>query len=74
MKFVACLALALVPAGERDADWVRRRVEAIRKSDTDTWRRIPWSAGLPAADRLARREGRPMFVFTHDGNIDTGRC
>ena len=75
MNHLLCLALALsVPAAERDEGWVRRRVEAIRKSDTDAWRRIPWCAALTAADRQARREGRPLFVFTHDGNIDTGRC
>ncbi len=80
MKHVATLALLpawlalAAPAAERDADWARQRVAAIRKSDTDDWRRIPWSATVPEAVRLARREGRPLFLFSHDGNIDTGRC
>jgi hypothetical protein len=79
MKHIASLALvlagwALAPAAERDADWVRRRVAAIRGSDTEAWRRIPWTATVAVAVQLARHEGRPMFLFSHDGNIDTGRC
>ena len=66
-------ALAAV-AVERDDSWVRRRVEAIRKSDTEAWRRIPWSATLTAAAQTARREERLLFVFSHEGNIETGRC
>jgi hypothetical protein len=63
-------ALAAPPEEER----VHQRVEQIRRSDTDTWRQIPWTTSLPDAARVAAKESRPMFVFTHDGNIDTGRC
>jgi hypothetical protein len=80
VKHVASVTLILagcslaVLAAERDENWVRQRVETIRKSDTDDWRRIPWAENLPAAARQAGREGRPMFLFAHEGNIDTGRC
>ena len=79
MKHVMSLAV-LVGASlvglsaERDERWVRRRVEAMGKSDTEDWRRIPWSASLTGAAEQARREGRLMFLFSHEGNIDTGRC
>ena len=63
-------ALAATPEEER----IHKRVEQIRASDTDTWRQIPWTATLLDAARAAGKESRPMFVFTHDGNIDTGRC
>src|SRR5262249_2366190 len=53
---------------------VRERVEKIRASDTEDWRRIPWTRSLLDAAAAARKEGRPMFVFSHEGNIDTGRC
>jgi hypothetical protein len=70
------VALSLVPAAdsERDDAWVTKRVREIRESDTEEWRKIPWSASLLDAAKLARDEQRLMFLFSHDGNIDTGRC
>jgi hypothetical protein len=73
-----CLILLLSvharPEAERGEDWVRQRVRQIKASDTDDWRRIPWSASLTTAAEAARKQDRPMFVFSHDGNIETGRC
>ena len=73
------IALALLAAGaagaaERDEAWARRRVEEIKGSDTDAWRKIPWAASLLEARRASEREKHPIFLFTHEGNIDTGRC
>jgi hypothetical protein len=62
------------PPADRSEEWVRQRVRQIRASDTDAWRRIPWTATLVAAAQAARKEDRPIFVFSHDGNIDSGRC
>jgi hypothetical protein len=61
-------------AATPEEDRIAQRVEKIRKSDTETWRRIPWTATLLDASRAAAKERRPMFVFSHEGNIDTGRC
>jgi hypothetical protein len=36
--------------------------------------RIGWSTTLLAAEKLAKENGRPVFLFTHDGRINTGRC
>ena len=35
---------------------------------------IGWARDLRDAERLAREHGRPVFLFTHDGRINTGRC
>jgi hypothetical protein len=35
---------------------------------------IGWVPGILAAEKLARANNRPIFLFTYDGNIDTGRC
>ena len=76
--FIAPLTLALLaPAahpGERDEAWATRQVRLIKDSDTTDWQRIPWAASLLDAERAARDENRPVFLFTHDGNLDTGRC
>jgi hypothetical protein len=66
----AGLALAATPDEER----IHQRVEQVRASDTDAWRQIPWAATLTDAGRAATKESRLMFVFSHDGNMDTGRC
>ena len=35
---------------------------------------IGWASGLKEAGRVAREHNRPVFLFTYDGNIATGRC
>ncbi len=35
---------------------------------------IGWAADIREALRLARRSGRPVFLFTHDGKMNVGRC
>ena len=72
---LACvLAAGAVRAGEPDEAWLRRRVEEVRAADATAWRKIPWAGSLPDARRAGREEKAPVFLFTHDGNIDTGRC
>ncbi|OAI42293.1 hypothetical protein AYO40_00175 [Planctomycetaceae bacterium SCGC AG-212-D15] len=35
---------------------------------------IGWARDIPDALRLAREHNRPVFLFTFEGNIGTGRC
>ncbi len=35
---------------------------------------IGWANGLREAIGLARRYARPVFLFTHDGHMNVGRC
>ena len=34
---------------------------------------IGWAKDIPEAMRLAKQNGRPVFVFTHKGRINLGR-
>src|SRR5262249_31404308 len=72
------IALTVLPFGvaaaERDEVWIKQRINQIKQSDTNAWRKIPWTASLLEARRLSEREKQPIFLFTHDGNIETGRC
>ena len=35
---------------------------------------IGWCASLLEAEKLARQHQRPIFLFTHDGRMNVGRC
>ena len=35
---------------------------------------IAWVKDIREALRLSQESGRPVFLFTHDGRINTGRC
>jgi hypothetical protein len=77
MKRAALLLLAfaaLAPAAERSDEWVSKRVRDVRASDVQAWRQIPWAADLLSASDAAKRDDRLLFIFSHEGNIDTGRC
>jgi hypothetical protein len=69
------LTVALTAAPEEHSEaWLRQRVRAVKASDTTAWRKVPWSSSLLEARRASARERRPLFLFTHDGNLDSGRC
>ena len=70
----AMLAVIAASAAEGDEAAIRKQIERIKGSDTNAWRQIPWTASLLAARRASEREKQPIFLFTHDGNIETGRC
>ena len=68
----ALMLLCCLPCAD-DAG-IRRAARDLREGDTDAWRRIAWEPTLGSAIERAGREKRPLFVFSHEGNIDTGRC
>jgi hypothetical protein len=71
---LAVFAGGMVSAAERDERWIKRQIEQIKDSETNAWRKIPWTGSLLDARRASEREKKPVFLFTHDGNIETGRC
>jgi hypothetical protein len=71
---LAVLAAGTISAAERDEASIKRQIEQIKDSDTNAWRKIPWAGSLLDARRASAREKKPLFLFTHDGNIETGRC
>jgi hypothetical protein len=72
--FAMAWALSFSTAQEGDDAWVRKRVKQITESDNNDFRKIPWAASLLEARKIAKDEGRPIFLFTLDGNLETGRC
>ena len=35
---------------------------------------VGWAPDILVAEKLARTSNRPVFLFTYDGDIGTGRC
>jgi hypothetical protein len=55
-------------------DDVAARVRQARAGQGMAWTSIPWTASLLEARKAAQAENCPVFLFTLDGNIGTGRC
>ena len=68
------LSLSAVRAQEPDEAAIKRRVEQVKMAEINGWRKIPWVASLLEARRLSQQEKQPVFLYSHEGNIDTGRC
>ena len=68
------LSLTAVRAAEPDEAAIKRRVEQVKRAEINGWRKIPWVASLLEARRLSQQEQKPVFLYSHEGNIDTGRC
>ena len=55
--------------------WVDRRVKELQPTPLERKiDRIGWAHTILEAEKLARSSNRPVFLFTLDGRIDTGRC
>jgi len=74
LAVLGSVAVASVHAQDRDESWVATTVKQIRESDTTGWQHIPWLASLTQARRVSGQENKPVFLFTLDGNLETGRC
>lgn len=70
----AALIVTAASAAEREEASIHKQIERIKDSEVNAWRKIPWTESLLAARRASEREKQPIFLFTHDGNIETGRC
>jgi hypothetical protein len=61
--------------GARNLAWVEKRAQELEPAARE--RRIDeigWASEIRQAERLAGENSRPVFLFTHDGHINTGRC
>ena len=73
--WVAAAARGEAPAGTEVVSWVKKRAEEVQPTrEEKAFDRIGWTPDLRTAERLSRESKRPVFLFTHDGRINTGRC
>jgi hypothetical protein len=61
-----------------DADvvtWVDARVKERQIPAADRrFDEVGWTHTLVEAEKLATKHNRPVFLFTHDGRMNVGRC
>ena len=79
MLKIALLALvvaAAVPVEDAQvASWTQDRVKAWQPTPEErAFDKIGWAKDIRDAIRLAKEHHRPVFLFTHTGRINTGRC
>ena len=52
----------------------RRVADWQPTTDEKRFDQIGWCTSLLEAEKLARQHQRPIFLFTHDGRMNVGRC
>ena len=76
--FVLILGLLLAQAAAQAAllrEQVAERVAQWQpKSEEKVFDQIAWADDIRHGLRLAQEHQRPLFVFTHDGRMNLGRC
>jgi hypothetical protein len=71
----AGVSIAAHKPPERDADWVDQRVKEWQPTaEEKRFDEIGWAKDIRAAEKLAKEHNRPVFLFTHDGRMNIGRC
>ena len=54
---------------------VEKRIRELQPSATEKrFDEIGWAKDIRHAKSLAQEQNRPVFMFTHDGRMNLGRC
>jgi len=55
--------------------WVQKRVQEAQPTRAERkFDQVGWAKDVLDAERLAKIHNRPVFLFTHDGRVNWGRC
>jgi len=83
-RLIAALLLVTpgVGAAAPEAETPRVQLERVERlsqlwqptAEERRFDEIGWAGGVREAIRLAKAHGRPVFLFTHDGHMNVGRC
>lgn len=79
LSCIAALAAAPAekpPAKDKDLPaWVDARIKEQQPSEAERkFDAVGWSRTVLDAQKLAKEHNRPVFLFTHDGRMNLGRC
>ena len=56
------------PAVALDSDSFAKLHSELKPDPSETWRQIPWKISVLEGQRLAAREGKPLFIWAMDGH------
>lgn len=60
---------------EKFIAWVQKRVQEAQPTRAERkFDQVGWAKDILDAERLAKIHNRPVFLFTHDGRVNWGRC
>ena len=79
MKVVFVLSFLLaalpLPAADLSFEAVQQRLAELQpRAEEKRFDEIGWAKDIRDALRLAKQHNRPVFLFTHDGRMNIGRC
>jgi hypothetical protein len=79
MRIVSVLTFLLaalnLPAADLSFEAVQQRVGELQpRTEEKRFDEIGWAKDIREALRLAKQHNRPVFLFTHDGRMNIGRC
>ena len=58
-----------------DRDLIEKRIREIQPTAKELrFDAIGWVSSIPEAERMAKENGRPVFLFSNVGQMDLGRC
>ncbi|HMJ66772.1 MAG TPA: hypothetical protein VK615_15635 [Candidatus Binatia bacterium] len=73
LGFVVCSGF--VTAAEMDFAAVEKRIQELQpRPEEKRFDEIGWAKDIREARRLSAERNRPVFLFTHDGRMNIGRC
>jgi hypothetical protein len=71
---IAALATFAAPTVP-DTKWVDKRIADWQPTARERrWEQIGWAKDILSAEKLGKTHNRPVFLFTHDGRLNVGRC
>ena len=69
------LTASAIGSETEDFAWVEQRVRELQPNGKEKrFDEIGWADDIRDATRLAKQHRRPVFLFTHDGRMNIGRC
>ena len=71
----ALVLLSIAAAASDDFADVERRIRELQPTASEKrFDDIGWAKDIRHAKALASEHNRPVFMFTHDGRMNLGRC
>ena len=75
LVLIFLLAAWYLPGADLSYEAVQERVAQLQpRTEEKRFDEIGWAKDIRDALRLAKQHNRPVFLFTHDGRMNIGRC